>query len=329
MDGRTGLVVVCALAGSAWAVLVLSLVGRRLRAARPTAGAATHDVATEWAVPDDPLATIVRDPEAREEHTRVLLLQALRSDEPELRLAGITTLGRLGERHAWAIDALIGALADGVDEPVRVAGQLDRLAPRPGSRLPPLLEHPSGVVRFYGVKLLAKYPALSARHVPPLTDDPSPNVRAAALETLGAGGSGGALRRALRLLEDPHPIVRAQASRTAAALAPLASAPFVLPLLADRSWAVRAAAREALVAAGAGVAEVIAPALHGDEALRAQAALVLQDVGVVDALAADGEQLGRILDVGGERLRTAATQRRQSGVRLGTSTTTVAAEAAA
>jgi HEAT repeat protein len=326
MDGRTGLVVVCALAGSAWALLVLTLVGRRLRARYLPADAAA-DGETDWPVPSDPLETIIRDPEARDEQTRVLLLQALRSTEPELRLASITTLGRLGERHAWAIDGLVEALADDVADPVRVAGQLDRLAPRVGSRLPPLLGHPSSGVRFYAVRLLARYATLASRHVPPLTEDPSPNVRAAALETLGALGTAEALRRALRLLEDPHPAVRAQASRAAAGIAPLASAPFVLPLLADRSWSVRAAAREALVAAGADVAAVVEPALAGDDVTRAGAALVLQDVGVVDALTeGDGEQLARILDVGGQRLRTAASERRRTGTRLGPSTT-VGAEA--
>lgn len=322
MDGRTGLVVVCALAGGAWALLVLTLLGRRLHARRRLVRGETVDAGAEWPVPIDPLETIIRDPEARDAQTRVLLFQALRSGEPELRVASITTLGRLGERHAWAIDGLVEALADGVEDPVRVAGQLDRLAPRPGSRLPPLLGHPSSAVRLYAVKLLARYPSLAASHVPPLTEDFAPTVRAAALETLGAVGSGDALRRAFRLLDDPHPLVRAQASRAASRIAPLASAPFVLPLLGDRSWSVRAAAREALVAAGADVAAVVAPALHGDDVVRAGAALVLQDVGAVDALV-DGDvgELERVLDVGGHRLRTAASERKRSGMHLGTSTT--------
>ena len=54
-------------------------------------------------------------------------------------LASVTALGRLGHRHEWAIDGLIEALADGSDSPVRVAAALDELAPRPGSRLLPLL----------------------------------------------------------------------------------------------------------------------------------------------------------------------------------------------
>jgi HEAT repeat protein len=316
--------VLCALAGGAWALLVVTLLGRRLRAWRRLAGApSTGDAETEWPIPADPLETIVRDPEARDEQTRALLIEALRSGEPELRTASITTLGGLGERYAWAIDGLVEALADGVEEPVRVAGQLDRLAPRLGTRLPPLLGHPSSAVRLYAVKLLARYPSLVSRHVPCMTEEPSPEVRAAALETLGTLASGDALRRALRVLEDPHPVVRAEASRTASRIALLAAAPFVLPLLGDRSWSVRAAARDALVAAGADVASVVEPALEESDVIRAGAALVLQDVGVVDALTDvdDGAQLGRMLDVGGHRFRLAASARRRDGVRLGTSTT--------
>lgn len=320
MDGRTGLVVVCAIAGGAWALLVLALLAGRLR------GRARHDtvetvVDSEWRAPAEAFARVgLERATDDEDETRSLLLRALRSEEADLRLASITTLGRLGDRHEWAIDCLVEALAEEVDSPVRVAGQLDRLAPRPGPRLPPLLGHPSSVVRFYAVRLLAGYGPLAARHVPHMTGDASPNVRAAALETLRAVSSGEALRCSLRLLDDAHPLVRAHASRTAAAIAPLTAAPFLVPLLGDRSWWVREAAREALVAGGREVAVCVEPALHADDAaLRSGAALVLQDVGVLDELTdeADDGQLERILDAGGRRLREAATDRARAGLRLG------------
>jgi hypothetical protein len=98
------------------------------------------------------------------------------------------------------------------------------------------------------------------------------------------------------------------------------AASFVVPLLGDRSWWVREAAREALVAGGRDASEPVARALHEeDTAVRSGAALVLQDIGVVDALVddADAGQLERILDAGGRRLREAATDRRRRGVRLG------------
>ena len=319
MDGRTGLVAVCAATGGAWALLVLTLLAGRVRARRRHASDVTA-VENEWPVPGEALERIgLEDAERSDDEARAILLRALRSDEPELRLASITTLGRLGNRHEWAIDGLVEALAEEIDNPARAAGQLDRLAPRAGARLPPLLGHPSSVVRFYAVRLLAGYGALAARHVPRMTTDASPNVRAAALETLRAVTSGEALRCALRLLDDPHPLVRAHASRTAAAIAPLTAGPFLVQLLADRSWWVREAAREALVAAGPGVAGAVEPLLHADDpVLRSGAALVLQDVGVLDGLVheADVDQLERILDAGGPRLREAADGRALAGLRI-------------
>jgi hypothetical protein len=60
------------------------------------------------------------------------------------------------------------------------------------------------------------------------------------------------------------------------------------------------------------VATVVAPLVDaGDPALRRGAALVLQDVGAVDALMDGGEAgaLERIMDAGGGRLRRAAAER--------------------
>ena len=114
------------------------------------------------------------------------------------------------------------------------------------------------------------------------------------------------------MLSDTQPFVRAQASRTAVAIAGAGAASFVAPLLADESWWVREAAREALVGAGGDVAMVVAPLVDaGDAALRRGAALVLQDVGALDALVDGGEagELERIMDAGGRRLRRAAAER--------------------
>src|SRR5688572_12614869 len=263
MVAATGLVVLCAITGSAWALLVLALfVGRGRARIEGRRAAATLLAETEWRMPGDALDRVRLATVGDDDETREILLRALRSNEPELRLASVTTLGRLGDRYEWAIDGLVEALVEEVDNPVRVAGQLDRLAPRCGSRLPPLLEHPSSVVRFYAVRLLGRYQELATRHVPRMTDDSSANVRAAAVETLTAVASGEALRCALRLLDDPHPGVRAQACRTAAAIAPVTATPFIVPLLGDRSWWVREASREALVAAGRDVSGLVERGLH-------------------------------------------------------------------
>jgi HEAT repeat protein len=173
-------------------------------------------------------------------------------------------------------------------------------------------------VRFYAVRLLVRYPEAAARHVPDLCVDPSPNVRAAALETLRDAGSGAALRFALQLLEDPHPQVRAQACRASAALAGRASAPYLVPLLADGSWWVREAAREALAGAGGVATHSVEAALESDDAaLRVGAALVLQDSGRVDSLDDDPELLERVFEAGGSRLRMAAAERAKGGRVLG------------
>ncbi len=275
--------VVCAVAAAAWVQLAGAILLGRFRA-RHAATSAPVETDGEWPGPL-PARTPAELAVGDAEDARTYLLRALRTDDPDLRTATITTLGRLGARHEWAIDGLVEALVLGSDDAVRVATELDMLAPRPGPRLPPLLGHPNGVVRFYAVRLLARYPSLAARHATVMTTDHSPNVRAAALETLRVGASGEALRCALRLLDDPNPLVRAHASRTASTIAPLTAAWFLVPLLADRSWWVREAAREGLVASGRDVARVVAPALASDDqALRSGAALVLQDVGLVDEL---------------------------------------------
>ena len=243
---------------------------------------------------------------------RALLERGLRSDERDVRVASVTALAGFATDHEWALDGLVEALASEVETPERVATELDRLAPRPGRRLAPLVGHPSEVVRFYVVRLLGRYPELARRHVAALTADPSPHVRAAALETLRVAGSADALRRALEMLSDSQPFVRAQASRTAVEIAGVGAAPFVAPLLADESWWVREAAREALVGAGPQVAAVVSRLVDAsDPVLRKGAALVLQDVGVVDALvdAEDPGELERVMEAGGNRLRRATAER--------------------
>ena len=255
-----------------------------------------------------------------DDEARVLLLRGLRSAELDVRMASVTALASLGHRYEWAVDGLIEALADDRDSPIRVASALDDLAPRPGVRLVPLLRHPSVVVRFSVVRLLARYPDLSRRYVAELTRDPSHQVRAAALETLRGTATAEAVRCATALLDDPHPLVRAQAAATAAAVTGGPSAALLVPLLGDESWAVRDATREALVGAGHGVADAMLAALDDpNEEIRSGAALVLQDVGVVDHLA-HGDRHGhleRILDAGGDRLRQAASGRARKGVALG------------
>jgi len=315
VEGRTILAVCCAVAGGAWLLLAIGVLVGRLRPSHRVQA----DSDASWTPSDDPARASVPRLEG-EDPTRSLLEQGARSADRQVRISAITTLGRLGHRHDWAVDALIEALATG-GEPVRVTAQLDRLAPRTGVRLIPLLGHPSDLVRFCATRLIVRYPALAQAHLPVLTHDRSPNVRAAALETLRASGSGAALRCSLRLLDDPSARVRAGACRAATAIGGTRAAPFLTPRLGDASWWVREAAREALVALGPDVAAFVLPLLEADDpTLRQGAALVLQDVGALDdLLAADHghEQAERILGAGNPRLREAAADRARRGVRLG------------
>jgi HEAT repeat protein len=262
-----------------------------------------------------------RGPWPTEAATRLLLERGLRSGEADVRVASIGALGRFAQDHEWAVDHLVEALANWLENPARAAAHLDALAPRVGERLVPLLGHPDEVVRFYAVRLLARYGVLARRHAPALTRDSCPNVRAAALETLRAAGSAEALLAALRLLDDPHALVRAHASLTASRIAGVASARFIVPLLGDDSWWVRDAAKEALVAAGPDVAALMLALLDDeDPAFRTGATLVLQDVGVIDELARSGERSERlelIFAAGGDRLRAATDARARSGYQLG------------
>jgi HEAT repeat protein len=318
VDGSAALVLACAIAGGSWLALAAAIPVSRLRARRRRR--LVLAARQERVVHDDTLVG------AEGPTTRALLERGLRDPERDVRVAAITSLAGLAPSHEWAVDGLIEALANELETPGRVAAELDRLAPRPAHRLVPLLDHPRDVVRFYAVRLLARYPELARRHVPDVTRDPSPNVRAGALETLRDSGSAEALRSALLLLADPQPFVRAHAARTASAIAGRSAAPFVTPLLGDPSWWVREAVRESLARIGPDVATVVTPLLDDeDPAIRAGAALVLQDVGVLDRLAQgekgtttrDQVQLERILGEGGPRLRRATSERAERRVALG------------
>ena len=249
MDGRTGLVVVCLVAGGAWALLVLALLVGRARHRRRTRPLAIVTEVGEWKQPPAVTELVdLGDTDGRA--AEALLYQSLRSDIPELRTASVTALASLADRHDWAIDGLVEALAEASENPVRVAGELDRLAPRPGPRLPPLLGHPNPVVRSYAVRLLSRYPgargaARPCLHVGPVAERPRRRARDA---------SGGGLDRCA---PSCAPASRRSASAGAGtgmphrcrSLRPRVGA-YLVPLLADTSWWVREAAREALVTAG-------------------------------------------------------------------------------
>jgi HEAT repeat protein len=225
--------------------------------------------------------------------------------------AAIRTLGDVGDD--WAVEILIDALRRGRGPRSRVAAELERLAPLPGPRLAPLLRDWSPAVRFWGATLLGPYPELAQQTLVALTWDSDPNVRAAAVETLGTRAGDDVASALVAALDDPEWFVRVHAARAAGHVVGEAAAPTIARLLADPKWWVRTAAKDAL----RGMKTDAVPALlsllaHEDAFARNGAAEVLQDIGFVDFLALDDPSsplLERIYEAGGDRYRDAAQAR--------------------
>ncbi len=223
--------------------------------------------------------------EQRHQLSDRLLRHAIRSDDTELRHTAVTALGVIAQTEDWAVDLLLEALAEERDSAVRLAAQLDRAAPRVGRRLLPLLSHPAPSVRAVSARLLVRYPGLCGPELIAATHDPSPDVRAAVLDTMATVGGPAALRTGVALLRDTDPKVRGRAIRAAASLGGLEIAPFLVPALADPSWWVREAAVNALTALGPTVGTLATTALGDDDPLtREGAARVLQGSGALEAL---------------------------------------------
>jgi HEAT repeat protein len=240
-----------------------------------------------------------------------LIRQSLADRDAEIVGAAIRALGELGDE--WAAEMLVEALRNDACPRSWIAAQLERMAPAIAHLLVPLLDDPQAPVRFWAATLLARYPGLPVDELVARTRDPDANVRAAAVETLGALGRAEALPAALALLGDPAWFVRVHACRAAGALGTPAVAGRVALLLADEWWWVRSAAKDALRGFGRDIVSLVVPYLENtDRFARNGAAEVLQDVGFVDRLVArdpEGELLARIYAAGGPRLRAAAEGR--------------------
>jgi HEAT repeat protein len=257
------------------------------------------------------IAALRRLASARHPAAQRLLLAALRDRDPRISAAAVRALGDLGDE--WASDLLLDALCDARAARSRIAAQLERLAPKPGASLLSLLRHPDPGVRFWGATLLAPYPELGTAGLVRATEDPDPNVRAAAVETLGTRNGDAAASATLALLRDPVWFVRVHAARSAGRLLGVEAGPSLVRLLGDGRWWVRTAAKDALRGIGPEAAAALLPILlDDDEFARNGAAEVLQDIGFVDALALESPKsplLARIYAAGGERLRAAAEAR--------------------
>ncbi|HEX4746389.1 MAG TPA: HEAT repeat domain-containing protein [Gaiellaceae bacterium] len=246
-------------------------------------------------------------------HPLVPQLVGLVLDDPDQRIAAaaIRTLGDLGDD--WAIGILVDALKRGHGSRSRIAAELDELAPAPGPKLLPLLRDWNPAVRFWGATLLQSYPDLGEATLIELTWDADPNVRAAAVETLGTRSGSAAGTALLARLDDSEWFVRVHAARAAGHVLGAEAAPTITRLLADEQWWVRTAAKDALRGMRTdAVPSLLSILAHEDRFARNGAAEVLQDIGFVDFLALDNPRsplLERIYEAGGERYREAAEAR--------------------
>ena len=222
-------------------------------------------------------------------HPRALALleTALMDGDPDVVAATVSLLGAQPARKA--AELLVHALRHRMHSHSRVAARLDHFALDVSDLLLPLAADADPVVRFWGATLLARYgpsPIVVAA-LELLAHDGDAAVRKAAIESLGVAGGPFAADVALTLLEDPSWFVRAHAARALGDLERADLAPRVLPLLADREWWVRTAAKDALQAMGRAVAPAVTGVLdHPDRFARNGAAEVLQNLGVLDEIAA-------------------------------------------
>jgi HEAT repeat protein len=319
--------VVLALSAPTWAVLSLAVVVGRLRYERRRSGdecrepgpAETNRLLrraggrprTEWGKwrQVDALGRL-----ARIHHPALpgLVRPVLQDSDGRVSAAAIRVLGEVGDD--WAIDVLLDALVRGQGSRSRIAAELERLAPAPGRRLLPLLRSSSPAVRFWGATLLAPYPDLGDSSLVELTWDRDPNVRAAAVETLGTRSGSGLGAALLARLEDSEWFVRVHAARSVGHVLGADAAPSLVRLLADERWWVRTAAKDALRGIGGdAVTSLLGVLTHEDAFARNGAAEVLQDIGFVDSLTLTDPRspiLERIYEAGGENLRAAAEARR-------------------
>lgn len=240
-----------------------------------------------------------------------LIRRVLDDPDPKVAGAAIRTLGDIGDQ--WAIGLLLDALRSGDGQHSRIAAELERLVPLPGAQLLTLLRDSHPLVRFWGATLLRPYPELGSAMLIELTWDSDPNVRAAAVETLGTRSGHGVGVALLARLDDTEWFVRVHAARAAGNVLGAEAAPTIARHLAEERWWVRTAAKDALRGMGSdAVPSLLAILTHEDPFARNGAAEVLQDIGFVDFLALDNPRsplLERIYAAGGDRFREAAEAR--------------------
>jgi HEAT repeat protein len=249
-----------------------------------------------------------------------LLEQAVEDHDAEVAGAAVRILGAL--RTHDAADILVDALRSQAAAGGQIAPRLDEFVVEVPETIRPLLLERDSKLRFWGATLVGRYSKLAGLdgELAALTNDPDPEVRAAAVRTLAQVGGPVAERAAVALLSDDEPFVRVHAARALGTLGATATAALVATLLPDRDWWVRFAAKQTLELFGRAAEEVVFMYLeHADEFARNGAAEVLQNIGVVDTLVAAAQLepdegpktqlLGKVILAGGDGLADAAAER--------------------
>ena len=250
-----------------------------------------------------------------------LLERALQDGDAEVVGAAVSLLGSTADRRA--AESLVGALRDNRYQHSRIATALDRFPLPIADLLRSLASDANPTARFWGATLLSRYGDAEGvlDDMARLVRDADPQVRKAAVETLGAVGGDNAAAAALGLLGDPVWYVRAHAARALGDLGVVETAPHVIGLLANQQWWVRQAAKESLEKMGPGVWRDLVKCLdHPDAFARNGAAEVLQNLGILDSLivleASDDhpgadkiELLRKIAAAGGVRMTNALLER--------------------
>ena len=259
---------------------------------------------------------------SRLEHPRALEFLSVAVDDADRDVVecALALLDRSSDPAA--VQCLLKALASAPAHASRIAVYLDQSAIPIGEELAELLNHEHAVVRQWAATLLSRYPdAVDESRLAWLTNDIDPNVRKAAVQTLGRVGTGQAAACAVHLLNDRVPFVRAHAARAIGELGRSDYARRIADLLGDKDWWVRLAARESLELMGTEVWPVLVRCLdHPDRFVRNGAAEIVQNLGVLDNLimleaASDFpsrskvDMLKRITSAGGVRLTESLVER--------------------
>jgi|FLYL01.1.fsa_nt_gi HEAT repeat protein len=190
-------------------------------------------------------ATLLGDLGDRHTHWRPLVA-ALGDRSPEVRMAALRSLGRLGAVEA--VPRIVRLMALGRVPRALAAEALMTIGSPAAQWVTRLLRAEEPEVRAAAAELLGLVGAPAhGRHLIDLLDDPDPEVRVKAARALGRLGAGAAVPALRRLLDDPIPYVRGAAARSLAALGDRSPWGRLVTMAAEDSYDAARAAAEALV----------------------------------------------------------------------------------